>query len=291
MSPALDAAIAVDPDAWVIEPQRTGLSARAVEFWRYRRVLWFLASRTVKARYERMTLGVFWLFARPLIPILITGFVFGKLLGIPSDGVPFIMFFMTGVVPWNLFDRSILFGTKALEQHRNLIKKLYFPRLIAPIASMAPAIVDFVVYVALLILVTLFYLWHDGKLYVRLGPTLLLGFLMAVVAVCAALGVVLWSCVLQARHRDVRYTLRYVMQFWMYLTPVFYPLSLIPPERRWLLYINPMGSIVATFRWAVIGVGEMPIVPLISSIAVVTLAIVVGIWFFTANESATVDQL
>ena len=285
------AELAPSADAWVIEPQREGTAARAVELWRYRRMLWFLASRAVKERYEGMTLGIFWLFARPLFPILIGGFVFGGLLGVPSDGVPFILFFMTGVVPWTLFERSILWGTKCLNQHRSLMKKLYFPRLISPIASIAPATVDFVIYMFLLAGVALFYLWKDGVLYVKVGPGLILALLMSLLAVFSALSVIFWTCVFQTRFAETRFTLRYFMQFWMYLTPVFYPISVIPPEHRWLVYVNPMASVVTTFRWGVIGVGELPLVPLATAIVVACAAMAAGIWFFTFSESSTIDRL
>ncbi|OFW16482.1 MAG: hypothetical protein A3H29_04045 [Acidobacteria bacterium RIFCSPLOWO2_02_FULL_67_21] len=286
-----DAVMADAADAWVIEPRREGVSARAFELWRYRRMLWFLAVRTVKDRYEGMTLGIFWLFARPLFPILIGGFVFGGLLGVPSDGVPFMLFYMTGIVPWTLFERSILWGTKCLTQHRSLMKRLYFPRLISPISSISPAAADFVIYMVLLVGLALFYLWKDGVWYLRIGPPLLVALLMSVLAVFAALSVILWTCVFQARHPETRFGLRYFMRFWMFLTPVFYPISIIPPEHRWLLYVNPMASVVSTFRWGVIGVGELPLVPLATSIVVAMVAMAAGIWFFTFSESSTIDRL
>jgi lipopolysaccharide transport system permease protein len=278
-------------DAWVIEPEREGVGARAVEIWRYRRMLWFLAVRTVKDRYEGMTLGIFWLFARPLLPILIGAFVFGRLLGVPSEGVPFILFYMTGVIPWTLFERSILFGTRCLDQHKSLLKKLYFPRLISPMASISPAAADFLIYMLLLLGLTLFYWFKDGVWYLSLGPSLLVALLMSVFAVFAALSVVLFTCVFQARHKETRFGLRYFMQFWMYLTPVFYPISVIPPEHRWLVYINPMASVVSAFRWGVINVGELPLVPLATSVAVATVAMAAGIWFFSVSEPSTIDRL
>lgn len=278
-------------DAWVIEPQREGAGARAVEIWRYRRMLWFLAVRTVKDRYEGMTLGIFWLFARPLLPILIGAFVFGGLLGIPSDGVPYILFYMTGIVPWTLFERSILWGTKCLDQHKSLLKKLYFPRLISPMASISPAAADFVIYMLLLFGIALFFLWKEGVLYLKLGPSLLVALLMSVLAVFSALSVILWTCVIQTRHKETRFGLRYFMRFWMFLTPVFYPISVIPPEHRWLLYINPMASVVTTFRWGVIGVGEVPLMALATSVVVATAAMAAGIWFFTVSEPSTIDRL
>jgi lipopolysaccharide transport system permease protein len=290
MSSTPDAAAAAAAP-WVIEPQRTGLQARAAEFWRYRRVLWFLGSRSVTDRYKGTALGMFWLFARPLIPMLIAAFVFGRLLSLPSDGIPYILFFMTGLVPWSLFDRSIMFGTKSLDQYRGLIKKLYFPRLIAPCASMAPVLVDALVYLGILIAAGLFFWWKDGVLYLKAGPTVLLAVAMAVLCLLSAMAVVLWTCVLQTRYRDVRFTMRYVLQFWMYISPIYWPLSAVPPEHRWLLYVNPLGSVVATFRWALTGVGELPLVPLASSIGVVAIALIAGLWFFTVYESSTIDRL
>jgi lipopolysaccharide transport system permease protein len=282
----------VEPDdAWVIEPEHEEISARALELWRYRKVLWFLATRSVKDRYEGMSLGIFWLFARPLIPILLGGFVFGRLLGLPSDGVPFVLFFLTGTIPWTLFERSILVGTKCLTQHKSLMKKLYFPRVISPIASVAPASVDFVIYLTLLFCVALFYLWKDGVMYVKLGPSLLVALLMSVLAIFSSLSVIFWTSVFQARFAETRFTLRYFMQFWMYLTPVFYPISMVPPEHRWIVFVNPMASVVATFRWGILGVGEVPLGPLATSIVIALVAMAAGIWFFTASESSTIDRL
>ena len=290
MSPSSEA-VAPPPDAWTIEPQRSGTAARTVELWRYRRLLWFLAVRGVKESYEGMSLGIFWLFARPLFPILVGGFVFGGLLGLPSDGVPYTLFFMTGFIPWSLFQRSVLFGTKCLDNHRSMIKRLYFPRLISPLASLSMAAVYFVIYMVLLVLVVLFYFFKDGTLYLSLGPSLLMALLMSVFAVICALSVVFFTAVMQARFKETRFGLRYFLQFWMYLTPVFYPLASVPPEHQWLIYFNPLAPVVATFRWGILGVGELPLLPLASSFVIAVVAMTAGIWFFSANESSTVDQL
>lgn len=291
MPAAFDPPAVAAADNWVIEPEGTGVAARARDLWRYRRLLWFLAVRNVKETYEGMTLGIFWLFARPLFPILVGGFVFGGLLGLPSDGVPYTLFFMTGFIPWSLFQRSVLFGTRCLDNHRNLIKRLYFPRLISPVASLSTAATYFVIYMVLLALLALFYLAKDGMLYVRVEPRLLVAPLISVFIMLCALSVVLFTAVVQARHKETRFGLRYVLQFWMYLTPVFYPISVVPPEHRWLIYVNPLASVVATFRWSILGVGEVPLLPLATSFVVVVAALTAGVWFFTASEASTVDQL
>ena len=125
----------------------------------------------------------------------------------------------------------------------------------------------------------------------KLGPSLVVALLMSVLAVFSSLSVILWTCVFQVRYPETRLGLRYFMRFWMFLTPVFYPISIIPPEHRWLLYVNPMASVVSTFRWGVIGVGELPLVPLATSIVVAIAAMAAGIWFFTFSESSTIDRL
>src|SRR6267143_2005532 len=137
---------------WVIEPTRLGFRSRVEEIWRYRRILWFFAAQRVKDRYEGMTLGPFWLLARPLMPIIVGTLVFGSLLAVPSDGVPYFLFFLAGTSCWRIFERSMLWVTRSLEHARGLIKKVYFPRLIAPIASVAPALTEFLVLFTLLVL-------------------------------------------------------------------------------------------------------------------------------------------
>src|SRR5215216_393331 len=157
---------------WVLEPERLGFFARVEELWRYRRILWFFTVNAVRDRYEGMTLGIFWLFARPLIPMLLMTAVFGGLLKVPSQGVPYILFFIAGSSCWRIFERSLLWVSKSLEQNKGLLKKVYFPRIIAPIASVAPAVLEFVVLLGLLVALCVVYYVKDGIWYLRLGPQL-----------------------------------------------------------------------------------------------------------------------
>src|SRR5258705_2645840 len=154
---------------WMIEPTRLGFFARAEELWRYRRILWFFAVQRIKDRYEGTTLGPFWLFARPLIPIAISTIVFGRLLNVPSDGVPYFLFYLAGSSCWRIFERSMLWVTQSLESAKGLIKKVYFPRIIAPIAAVAPAIIEFAILFALLVAACLFYWFKDGVMDLRVG--------------------------------------------------------------------------------------------------------------------------
>jgi len=261
------------------------------EFWRYRRILWFFASRRIKERYESTTLGMFWLFARPLLPIVLSSAIFGLMLGIKSDGVPYFLFFLTGSSCWRLFERSLIAATRSLEQNRGLIKKVYFPRLVAPIASVAPSFIEFAIMVGLTLVVGGFYYYRDGDSHLRLGFLVLLAPVAAGLAILLALAVGFWTSVFQVRHRDVQLSLRYFLQFWQYATPVIYAYSAIPERFRFLASLNPMTGVVELYKWSLLGVGDFPGRALVPSIAITLTIFVTGAAFFNRAESAAVDRL
>ena len=276
---------------WVIEPTQQGIRARIEEFWRYRRILWFLVRQRVRDRYEGMTLGPFWLLARPLAPILIGTLVFGGLLGVPSERVPYFLFFLTGTSCWRIFERSLMWVTRGLEKVRGLVKKVYFPRIIAPIAAVSPALAEFAAMLGLLLLAAIFYWFKDGVMYLQFGPRMLVAVLAIVLTVFFSISVGLFTAVLQVRHRDVRYSLRYVNQFWMYATPVIYPMSQIPRKYHFLMYINPMAPLVETYKWGMLGIGEFPAKPLATATVVMAAVFVTGVVFFYRSEAASVDRM
>ena len=278
-------------EKWTIEPVRVGLLARLREFWRYRRILWFFASRRIKERYESTTLGMFWLFARPLLPIVLSSAIFGLMLGIKSDGVPYFLFFLTGSSCWRLFERSVIAATRSLEQSRGLIKKVYFPRLVAPIASVAPSFVEFAMMVGLTLVVGGFYYYRDGDSHLRVGFLVLLAPVAAGLAILLALAVGFWTSVFQTRHRDVQLSLRYFLQFWQYATPVIYAHSAIPERYRFLASLNPMTGVVELYKWSLLGVGDFPGRALVSGIAITLTILVTGAAYFNRAESASVDRL
>ena len=278
-------------EKWTIDPSHTGVRERIIEIWRYRRVLAYFSMRYVKGMYEGTTLGIFWLFARPLLPIAISAFIFGALLKVGSDGVPYFLFFLTGMVTWMLFERGLLFVTRSFDQSKNLLKKVYFPRLIVPFASTMPALVNFAIYMGLLVGVAIYYLFKNGVWYLQFSPRLLAGIYVVVLAVVFSIALGLFTSVWQARFPDVRMTLRYVTRFWSYATPIIYPMSQIPPEYRWIMFLNPMAPIVETFKWATLGVGAFYGGPLLASTAVIAIMFVSGLWYFSRAEAASVDKL
>jgi lipopolysaccharide transport system permease protein len=261
------------------------------EFWRYRRILWFFAGRRINERYESTTLGMFWLFARPLIPILVSTIIFGRMLGIKSDGVPYFLFFLTGSSCWRLFERSLISATRSLEQNRGLIRKVYFPRLVAPISSAAPSFIEFGIMLTLTVLVGGYYYYRDGEIYLRLGFLALLAPVAAGLAIFLALGVGFWTSVFQVRHKDVQFSLRYFLQFWQYATPVIYAHSSIPERYRVLASLNPMTGVVELYKWSLLGTGEFPGRALVTGIVIALTIFVTGAMYFNRSEAASVDRL
>ena len=286
-----DGEVAEHKRKWVIEPVRVGLVARARELWRYRRILWFLAERRIKDRYEGTTLGKFWLFARPLMPIVISTVIFGRLLGVPSDGVPYFLFFLAGTSCWRIFERSVLWVTRSLDQNRGLIKKVYFPRLIAPFSSVAPALTEFGVLFVLLVLACVYYWFYDGTFYLRIGMPMLVALLAVGMAVFLAIAVGLWTSVMQVKHKDVQYSIRYFTQLWQYVTPVIFPLSAVPEQYRLIFFVNPMTPVVEMYKWGLLGIGAFPGAELIVGVAIALLIFAAGVVYFNRSEAASVDRL
>jgi lipopolysaccharide transport system permease protein len=276
---------------WVIDADRMGFRERVVEFWRFRRILWFFAVRMLMKRYQGTTLGVFWLFFRPLAPILIGTLVFGSLLKASSDGLPYFLFFLVGSAGWNLFDQSLLWATRSLDMNKAIIKKVYFPRLIIPVSSASASILNALIYGALMLVALFYYLWKDGRWYLQMGPEILLALLAGGLMVLFGVALGLWTSVWQVRHRDVRYGLRYFTRFWFYLTPVMWPVSIVPPDKRWIVFLNPMAAYIETFKWGLLGISEFYGWQMLISTLVVLVVLVGGIWYFGRAEAASVDAM
>jgi lipopolysaccharide transport system permease protein len=295
MVAAADGVLDRKSQKWVIEPARVGLIARAEELWRYRRILWFFGARRIKERYEDKTLGRFWLFFQPLGPILISTVIFGNMLQVPSDGIPYFLFFLTGSSCLRIFERGVIRVTRSLDQNRGLIKKVYFPRLIAPISSVAPALTEFGVLFTLLVLTCVYYFVKDGVFYLRLGPQMLVGLLAIAMAAFLSISVGLWTTVMQVRHKDVQFSIRYFLQLWQYVTPVIFPLSellkVLPPQLHFIAYLNPMTPVVEMYKWGLLGVGHVSGTGVLVG-GLMTLAIFsTGVVFFNRSEAASVDRL
>ena len=253
----------------VYEPARGHVSLGLREIWRYRDLLFFLAWRDIKVRYTQAALGAAWAVIQPVLTMVIFSIVFGTLAGLPSEGIPYPIYSYAALLPWQLFAGGLTRCSESLVGNNNLLTKVYFPRLIMPLSSVAAGIVDFIIAFVVLL----------GMLaYYRIGlawPILAVPWLTALALACS-FGAGLWLSALNVQFRDVRRAVPFIVQAWMYASPVAYSASIVPSSGPWrLIYsLNPMTGVIQGFRWALLG-AEFPRDGLIAS-ALVTGALVLG---------------
>jgi lipopolysaccharide transport system permease protein len=275
----------------LIEPRRSGLGVRSRELWAYRTLLQFFGHRILEKSYVRSKLGIAWVPLRPILDVSARALIFGALLKAPSAGVPYFLFFLVGMAPWSFFDRSLFWSTRSIDLNQRLVKKLYFPRIVLPLAAYVPAILDFVVYVVLIAVAIAGYAIFDGEFELNLSPELLLVVPSMLLIILLTLGLSMILSVLGAQTRDVRYSLTYVLSFLFVLTPVIYPLDAIPANYQWLAGLNPVTAPIEMFRQAVIGAGTIRLGGVLLSLGTGLAVFAFGLWFFSKAEAASVDSL
>ncbi len=266
-----------------IRPQRGWARLDLGELWAYRELLGFLIWRDVKVRYKQTVLGASWAILQPLFTMLVFTLFFGRLAGIPSDGVPYALFAFAALVPWTFFANALLLGSTSIVENANLIKKVYFPRLIVPIATVLSGTVDFILAFIVLLGLMLGYgvFPTENVIYVPLFFAL---------ALVTSLGVGLWLAAMNVQFRDVRYAIPFLTQLWMFSTPVVYPSSLIAdPFWRAIYGLNPMVGVVEGFRWSLLGTDTAPGAAIaLSAVGAVVIA-VSGLFYFRRLEKTFVD--
>jgi lipopolysaccharide transport system permease protein len=265
-----------------IRPPKGWTSLGLKELWEYRELLYFLTWRDVKVRYKQTALGAAWAVIQPFFMMIVFSLFFGKLGGIPSDGIPYPVFAFCALLPWQLFAHALSESSNSLVANERLITKVYFPRLIVPISAVLGGLVDFAIAFVILLGMMAYYGIMPTVMVVTLPLFLLL-------AVTTALGVGLWLSALNVQYRDVRYTIAFLTQFWLFATPVAYPSSIIPERWRWLYGLNPMAGVVEGFRWALLGKTEGPGVMLAVSILAVILIGIGGLYYFRRMEQTFAD--
>ncbi|HKO61346.1 MAG TPA: ABC transporter permease [Pyrinomonadaceae bacterium] len=265
-----------------IEPPKGWAAIGLRELWEYRELLYFLTWRDVKVRYKQTALGAAWAVIQPFFMMVVFSLFFGKLAGVPSDGIPYPVFAFCGLLPWQLFAHSLTESSNSLVGNQHLITKVYFPRLVVPIAAVLGGVIDFAIAFVILIVMMLYFGIVPGWAIVTLP-------LFIVLAITTALSVGLWLSALNVKYRDVRYTINFLVQFWLFATPVAYPSSLIPEQWRWLYGLNPMAGVVEGFRWALLGKTDPPGALLAVSVTVVILLLVGGLYYFRRMEQEFAD--
>ena len=267
----------------VLQPSSGWRALDLRELWRYRELMYFLAWRDVKVRYKQTALGAAWAVLQPVLAMLIFSVFFGRLAHIPSDGLPYPLFAFAGVLPWTYFANAATLSGGSLVANTNLVSKVYFPRLIVPIAAVLAGLIDLAIgFGILLVLLAAF--------RVAPGPQLLLVPLFVLLAIATALGVGIWLSALDVQYRDVRYAIPFLIQVWLFATPVVYPASLVPENYRALLGLNPMAGVVEGFRWALLGTAP-PGSLLLVSVAVVAALLLSAVFYFRRMERTFADVI
>lgn len=254
------------------------------ELWEHRELLFFFAWRDIKVRYRQTVMGALWAIIQPFFTMVIFSLFFGRLANIPSDGVPYPVFSFTALVPWTFFANALAQASNSLVTNANMIKKIYFPRLALPIATVLAGVVDLVL--AFIVLLGIMF-------YYGIVPTINIVWLplFTLLALVTSIGVSLWLAAMNVQFRDVRYTIPFLTQAWLFATPIAYPSSLLPEPWRTLYGLNPMAGVVEGFRWALLGTDTAPGKIIIVSTLVALILFVSGTFYFRRMEQSFADVL
>lgn len=282
---APDAGAATTPAPIVeIRPDRGLFDLDLGAVWRYRELLWVLMKRDVQVLYKQALLGAAWAILQPVFAVLIFTFVFGVAAHLPSDGVPYPIFAFAGVLPWTYFAEAVRRSGLGLVTDAELVRKVYFPRLIMPLANVISPLLDFCIAFCVLLAMMAFYHIMPTWRFLIVPP------LMAISALLA-LAAGLWLGPINVRFRDIKHTLPFLIQIWMYATPIVYPLSMVPAQWRGLYALNPMVGVIEGFRWAVFNHGDLNVAALSTSALVIAALLFGGLLFFRRMERSFADLI
>lgn len=265
-----------------IRPPRGWFDLNLREFWHARELNYFFVWRDIKVRYKQTVIGAAWAVLQPLATMVVFSLFFGKLAKVPSMGLPYPIFYYSALLPWMYFASALQNSTNVIVEQQRVITKVYFPRLVLPVSSVISPLLDFAIS---------FVFFASMVIYYRIHPsvTILLLPVFLALAILTALGVGLWLSALNAIYRDVRYVVPFLVQLWMFASPVAYPSSLVPERWRWLYGLNPMTGVIEGFRWSLTGHGDPPGVLLAASACAVLVVVVSGVLYFQKMEAVIAD--
>ena len=269
----------------VIQPRTRWSWPDLRELWRYRELIGFLVWRDIKVRYKQTLIGASWAIIQPLATMVLFTFFFGKFLKLPTDELPQPVFYYAGLLPWTYFATAVTAGSNSLVGNHALVTKVYFPRLVIPLAAATAPLIDFAI--AAIILGVLMMIYG-----VPFPATIAIAPVCVLLLYLTALTFGLWLSALNVRYRDVRHTVPFIVQFLMFATPVIYPMSILDPDKGRLIYsLNPIAGVIETFRWSVTGVGVPPGPPLLISCSILLLGLVAGLVYFRRMEDTFADVI
>ena len=264
--------------------KRLGQSSWLAEVWEYRELLFFFIWRDVKIKYKQSVLGISWAILQPVFTVAVFTLFFGRLAKLPSDGAPYPIFFYSAVLPWTYLATGIAGASSSLIANANLITKVYFPRYVLPASSVLSGLVDFFVATTVLLVM----MWHYEMAF---SPKLVLWPFLVLVLSMLAIGVGMWLAALSVRYRDVKYVLPFFIQAWMFISPVIYPVSLVPERYRFLLFLNPAGGVLDAFRASVLSERSVDWPGLWLSTALTLAVFALGAWYFRKTERDFADVI
>jgi len=274
-----------EPDTILLKPQTGWSPINLGDLWRYRELIYFMTWRDLKVRYKQTLLGASWAILRPFLTMVVFSIFFGRLAKMPSDNIPYPIFTFTALLPWELFATALNVASRSLVQNSNMITKIYFPRVILPLSSILAGLADFAVAFLVLLGMMVYYgFMPTGALW-----SLPLFILLAMIS---SLGVGLWLSAMNVQYRDIGYVTPFLVQFWMYITPIAYPASLVPEKWQLLYALNPMTGVVEGFRWALLGSAKSAPGPMmIVSTTIAIVLMVSGMFYFRRMERQFADMV
>jgi lipopolysaccharide transport system permease protein len=301
-----------EPPVRVIEPLKRWQPLDLRELWQYREMMVFLIWRDIRVRYRQTILGALWAVIQPFITMIVFTFVFGRIAKMPSDGIPYPLFSYVGLLPWNFFSTGLSKASTSLVSNSSLIRKIYFPRLVLPITAIVSGITDFLLSLAMLVILYVYYaatvptllptglypvaggslvtdLFASSAAYFHITLNILWVPVLLLLAFLSSLAVSLWLAALNASFRDIGYALGFVTRMLLYLTPVIYPISALPSELRLIAALNPITGVVEGFRWAMLGAQTAPGPYMIVATAVTLVLLVTGAFYFRRIERTFAD--
>ncbi|MEW5991782.1 MAG: ABC transporter permease [Chloroflexota bacterium] len=278
-------ATAERPAVVEIRARRPWLSLDLPELWSYRELGYFLVWRDIKVRYKQTVFGAAWAVIQPFLLMVVFSLFLGRISGIAPEGVPYPLFAFAGLVPWTLFSQSLVGSSNSLVAASNLIQKVYFPRLLLPIAAIGACVLDFGIAMVVLVLMMVYFGVSPSPAILWLVP-------LTALAIVAALAVGVLLSALNVQYRDIRYAVPFLIQLWLFASPVAYSADLVPPEWRTIYELNPMAGVLEGFRWALLGQGEPPPLGVIGVAAAATVVVfVLGLAYFRRVERTFADVI
>jgi lipopolysaccharide transport system permease protein len=265
----------------IIQPSKSWVALNLRDLWHYRDLLYILIERDIKVRYKQTILGALWAIIQPLFTMLIFTLFFGRLAGMPSDGIPYPIFAYAGLLPWTFFSNAVTTSGNSLVGNSNLITKVYFPRMVIPIASVGAGLIDFAIAFVLLIILMFYY-------GIGISVNILMLPVLVILTCLLAIGIGMWASALNVKYRDIRYALPFLIQLGMFATPIIYPASLVPEKWRWLLSLNPLTGLIEGFRSAFFG-KPFDWVGLTISVVITFLILIYAAYSFRRMEKTFAD--